>query len=89
MPYIKPEGREILLNSSLKDLLKNPEVLGPGELNFFISTLLWSVFEKNKCYQKANELLGVLSAVSLEFYRRKVAPYEDIKILENGDITEL
>jgi hypothetical protein len=88
MPYIKPEGREALINSSLKELLQKPELLGPGELNFLISTLLWSVFEKNKCYQKANELLGVLSAVSLEFYRRKVAPYEDIKIVENGDITE-
>jgi hypothetical protein len=89
MPYIKTEGRERLLNSSLRELLKAPDALGAGELNFLISTLLWSVFEKNRCYQKANELLGVLNAVTMEFYRRKVAPYEDLKIEENGDIALL
>jgi len=31
-------------------------------------------------------MIGVLECVKQEFYRRKVAPYEDIKIIENGDI---
>jgi len=30
--------------------------------------------------------MGVLSAITEEFYRRKVAPYEDEKIVENGDV---
>lgn len=86
MPYIKTELRNYLLNTTLQDLLKEPKVLQAGELNFLISTLLWSVLESNPCYQKANEILGVLSAVTLEFYRRRVAAYEDQKIQENGDL---
>ena len=86
MPYIKQEMRSYLLNASIKDLLREPKVLQAGELNFLISSLLWAVFESNPCYQKANEILGVLSAVTLEFYRRRVAGYEDQKIQENGDL---
>jgi len=78
--------RSYLLNASIKDLLREPKVLQAGELNFLISSLVWAVFESNPCYQKANELLGVLSAVILEFYRRRVAGYEDQKIKENGDL---
>lgn len=86
MPYIKAELRNYLLNTSIQDLLKEPKVLQAGELNFLISILLWSVFESNPCYQKANEILGVLSAITLEFYRRQVAGYENQKIQENGDL---
>lgn len=89
MPYIKAELRNYLLNTSIKDLLIEPKVLQAGELNFLISTLLWSVFESNPCYQKANEILGVLSAVTFEFHRRKVANYEEQKIKENGDLERL
>jgi hypothetical protein len=89
MPYIKSELRNYLLNTSIQDLLKEPKVFQAGELNFLISTLIWSLFESNPCYQRANEILGVLSAVTLEFYRRKVADYEDRKILENGDLEQI
>ena len=89
MPYIKPEMRSYLLNASIKDLLREPKVLQAGELNFLISSLIWAVFESNPCYQKANEILGVLSAVTLELYRRKVADYEDQKIQENGDLESI
>ena len=30
--------------------------------------------------------MGVLECCKLEFYRRVAAPYEDIKIEENGDV---
>lgn len=32
------------------------------------------------------QILGVLSCVQQEFYRRVVAPYEDQKCRENGDV---
>jgi hypothetical protein len=30
--------------------------------------------------------MGVLESAKLELYRRKIAPYEDDKIAENGDV---
>lgn len=36
--------------------------------------------------KNVSDLLGVFECVKLEFYRRIVAPYEDAKIAENGDV---
>ena len=33
-----------------------------------------------------NEAIGALECATLELYRRKVAPYEDGKIAENGEV---
>jgi hypothetical protein len=40
----------------------------------------------NKSYFSYNEVVGVLECVKLEMYRRLVAPYEDRKCKENGDV---
>ncbi|MEM1978824.1 MAG: hypothetical protein QXL72_07940 [Candidatus Caldarchaeum sp.] len=37
-------------------------------------------------YFNYNRALGVLAAVSHELYRRRVAPYEDEKIKQHGDV---
>jgi len=37
-------------------------------------------------YDDYNTLIGVLENIKLELYRRKIIPYEDIKIKENGDV---
>lgn len=60
-----------------------------GEINYFVSRLLWRQFHQNKSYKKANEIVGVLECIKAEFYRRVVAPYEDVKIQENGDVNLL
>lgn len=81
MPYIRQEHREYLdgcLSFELYDW-------SPGELNYAITKMLISYCEESS-YARYNEALGVLSAVTQEFYRRAVAPYEDQKILENGDV---
>lgn len=80
MPYIKPEDRTaILLDNTLID--------DAGELNFYITTLIDSYINKNtKCYTTLNEVIGVLECAKLEVYRRIVAPYEDTKIEQNGDV---
>jgi len=39
-----------------------------------------------KGYRTMNEVLGAFDAASKEFYRRVVAPYEDEKIEQNGDV---
>lgn len=80
MPYIKPEDRS-------KILLDETSISTPGELNYFISSLLnWYINQKGKNYSTINEVIGVLECAKLELYRRIAAPYEDIKIEENGDV---
>ena len=37
-------------------------------------------------YQTMNDIMGALAGAQIEFYRRKVAPYEDTKIKDNGDV---
>lgn len=94
MPYIKPEDRQQFewviqraVNKLLKTKKKSNELkLSVGELNYLISSIVWRVFDANPSYTIGNNLIGVLECVKQEFYRRKLAPYEDLKIRENGDI---
>jgi hypothetical protein len=37
-------------------------------------------------YDNFNEVIGVLECMKLELYRRMIAPYEDTKCKENGDV---
>lgn len=58
-----------------------------GELNYAITRLLISYWgRRDHHYQEINDILGALEGAKLEFYRRVVAPYEDEKIVENGDV---
>lgn len=80
MPYINPEDR-------LHILADEKSISNPGELNYFISTLInWYINEKGKNYSTLNEVIGVLECAKLELYRRIAAPYEDSKIQQNGDV---
>ena len=77
MPYI----REYLKN--------NPSLeANPGELNYQIHQLI-TLYIENKGsdkYQTYNDIIGVLECIKLELYRRMVAPFEDIKKEQNGDV---
>ena len=80
MPYIKPEDRNAIL-------LDETTIEEAGELNYYITTIInWYINKNTKCYTTLNEVIGVLECAKLELYRRIVAPYEDIKIEENGDV---
>jgi len=58
-----------------------------GDLNYVITLLLTSYIGANgKNYRTLNEVVGVLECAKLELYRRVVAPYEDRKCEENGDV---
>ena len=57
-----------------------------GELNYMFTKLIREYWMRNQSYQTANDIIGALEGAKLEFYRRTVAPYEDIKIAENGDL---
>jgi len=80
MPYIDEVRRVKLLE--FKDQPKNA-----GELNFLITNLITKyIFMKGEKYQHYNDVIGALEGAKLEIYRRKIAPYEDIKMKENGDV---
>lgn len=83
MPYI-PQVRRMAISLSGE----KPET--PGELNYAITMLCTDyadVVGREATYQDLNDVIGALEAAKLEFYRRKVVPYEDSKIEENGDLS--
>lgn len=58
-----------------------------GELNYRLAREIDRFMQsKGASYKAFNAVMGVLSCLSQEFYRRKVAIYEDVKIIENGDV---
>jgi hypothetical protein len=87
MPYIEQKDRAPL-NEAISRVLDFIQLndLRPGDLNYILSTIIWHHFMRWPSYTQANELIGVLECVKQEFYRRKVAPLEDAKIAENGDL---
>ncbi len=60
-----------------------------GDLNYVITYLLHKELEKRGLnYQNANNLIGALECAKLEFYRTIIAPYENIKMDENGRVSQ-
>ena len=87
MPYIKRKLRKPLnelLSPLITHLKKLPIEEQDGALNYSITKILINLYPKK--YFHLNRSLGVLSAVQKEWYRRHIAPYEDQKIQENGDV---
>ena len=88
MPYIKKDDR-IRFEEGIKSIvaaLKENGDVKPGDINYVFSTILWELFKEKPSYTLANSMVGAMECVKLEFYRRQVAPYEDAKIKEHGDI---
>lgn len=84
MPYVDNSLREDL-NSKVSYAGRSIETA--GELNYLITRLLNEyVNSHGKSYATLNEVIGALECSKLELYRRIVAPYEDLKIEQNGDV---
>ena len=94
MPYItKPERTRYddLIKKITECLLEkfpadNGKSFSEGDLNYVISSIVWKLFDNKPGYKTGNTLVGVLDCAKQEFYRRKLASYEDKKIIENGDV---
>jgi hypothetical protein len=91
MPYIKEEIREKFYNeiTHLSDkLIDNSEDKDRlcGNLNYCFSVIMDKILENEKNYSMINCLIGSLECCKLELYRRIASPYEDVKIVENGDV---
>jgi len=58
-----------------------------GDYNYVISKMFLILANRvGMAYSTLNSLIGVLECAKLEAYRRHVVPYEDQKIMENGDL---
>ena len=79
MPYIPPERRKEI---------KRPvcDVHNAGELNNVLTLMILDYLPDEPRYADYNEVMGVLACMMQEFYRRLVAPYEDKKREEHGDV---
>lgn len=84
MPYINQEER-VGIDEWLDGLTQL--YFSPGTLNYTITKLLLKT--KPQRYGDYNDLVGVLECVKLELYRRMIAPFEDKKKIENGDVYSL
>lgn len=88
MPHIRQEQRD-QLDPAIHLLVRAIRCLPiemDGPLNYAITRLLLGILPTHYRYSDLRDALGTLDAVKLEFYRKKVAPYEDEKALENGDV---
>lgn len=88
MPYIKDDDRLRFaeIEQAFDDLIQD-KALVAGELNYMFTTFIVAhMAKKGKNYANINEVVGMLECVKQEFYRRYVAPYEDVKNKENGDV---
>lgn len=92
MPYIVKEQREMFSDvlNQIVSLILDPVKFGTrakaGVLNYLFTVILKSILDDDKRYDTANSLIGALECCKLELYRRHIAPYEDKKIIENGDV---
>ena len=67
------------------DEKKNYLEVKDGHVNFVLTTIMKQIYHQQS-YATYNRAIGVLECIKLEFYRRMVAPYEEKKIKENGDV---
>jgi hypothetical protein len=87
MPYIKKEQRpkiDELITPLIEHIKSLPLEEQDGSLNYAVTKIIKKVYPQK--YFHFNRALGVLSAITLELYRKIIGPYEDTKITENGDV---
>ena len=81
MPYIKSAKRRRWIDDRV-----DMSLTGVGELNYAITRLISNYLGPEMDYARLNNITGVLHDVAVEFDRRVVAPYEDKKCRQNGDV---
>ena len=87
MPYIKPEQRpsiDKIVKELSEHILEHKVEEQDGMVNYAVTKLIKEIYPEK--YFHYNRAMGVLSCIQSEFYRRDIAPYEDKKIAENGDV---
>lgn len=86
MPYIKKLARKII-DEIVDDA--HFSVAANGSLNYFLVKLMLVRRKlEGESYTFYKNYIGELEMAQAEIYRRYVAPYEDKKMKENGDVEE-
>lgn len=91
MPYI-PKIQRKCHENAIKKIVDNLVKLEnendvEGNFNYVVSSIIKRYLDETGIrYYKCNKFVGALACISDEFYRRMVAPYENLAIEKNGDI---
>jgi len=85
MPYIRNRDWIDARLRPLLDAFASDPHIQAGELNYIVTKILLAWLDMPS-YDRFNAAIGALECAKLELYRRMVAPYEDKKIAENGDV---
>jgi len=86
MPYIGKENRRKYdpIIRQLVEMIPEDVTDIDGHLNYIITKILKSIYKPK--YFNYNRAIGMLECAKLEFYRVVVAPYEDEKRKQHGDV---
>lgn len=90
MPYVDQRLQNHLdpsIHLLVKALRSLPTDMG-GPLNYAITRLLLETLPADYRYTDLRDAIAALEMAKLEFYRKKVSPYEDAKAILNGDVYE-
>jgi hypothetical protein len=80
MPYVPQKRRAALAHAGSK-------ANDAGELNYQITRLLVFYTQHHGIkYKTFNDISGACTEALAEYRRKVVAPYEDVKCTENGDV---
>lgn len=78
MPYIPKSQRK---------KTESGEYIDAGSFNYALTQMIDSYISQHQLsYKTCNDIVGAMECCKMELYRRLVVPYEDKKILQNGDV---
>jgi hypothetical protein len=84
MPYIKDKDKDEM-SEAIEDLFVFIE--SKGDLNYAICELVGRLILFNGIsYTKMSEWIDAVHDAEEELRRRLLNPYEDLKVIENGDV---
>lgn len=87
MPYISELTRDYI-DKHLRAVTDRVRTATLGVVTYAVYRLVyeWEQAQPGRGYATRAAAMAVLDSAKSEYYRREIAPYEDIKIQENGDI---
>jgi hypothetical protein len=82
MPYVKKD-RRIELDFVVESMAR-ADIRADGDLNYVLYKYCKNFVKPS--YNNYKNFIGELHQCTTEIERRLLGPYEDIKIIENGDV---
>lgn len=82
MPYVKQEKRPKL--DKVVEALIDAQVVANGDLNYIL--FKYAKYNVKPSYNNFKNFVGELHECAHEIRRKLLAPYEDTKIEETGDV---